>query len=1213
VTIFFADIVGSTEKAEKLDPEEWREVVAGAHQRVGEAVGRYEGTVAQLLGDGVLAFFGAPVTHEDDPERAVRTALDLQKAIEEYAAELAGYVDDFGMRVGIHAGMVVVGEIGSEERSEYLAVGDAVNVAARLEGAAEPGQIVVSEQIARRVRAYFDLTDLGPMELKGKSDPLSVYAVVGEKDVPARERGLEGARRVFVGRQRELDDLRQAVLDLCRGHGQIRFILGEAGIGKSRLVEELRERPPEPPPSEALLVDPRKVHWLGGRAVSYGGSLPYRLVIQLILADLGVSEGAPAPRLRTALRKRAEEILGERAAEFRPYLSRLVGLKLDPSEVERISQYNSETLGREIRRSILAYFEALARQRPVVLVLEDLHWVDASSLEVLAELLPVTNRAPLMILGVMRVERDHGSWDLKQRAERDLGHRYGEVTLRPLPGDAAEQLLAGVLGEVAAWGGVADLVLSKAEGNPFYLEELLRHLIERDLIVKENGRWKATAELEGVEVPDTLQGVLLARIDRLEQNVQETLQLASVIGRSFLYRILGAILDAEEELDRHLDELQKVDLVREKSRLPELEYIFKHSLTQEATYSSLLVERRKLFHQRVAQAIEMLFGDRLEEFYGLLAHHCELSGEIEAAIDYLTKAADQATLEDSLEEAKEILRRLQNLIAGSGDREMEAKVWMKLALMHQADFEFDEAHDAYESAFQVTMKRLRDASQIGGSHPNNELAQQELREPLNPNVFSSLNLTNASSVLDANILRNVMAGLAYLDEDLNVIPHAARSWEVASEGLTYKFHLRDDMRWSDGRPLVSEAFTAYWIWQLKHKGSEAGLWLDVVKGAAEFRAGLMDDPAKVGLRVLSERSFEVELKEPSPHFLYLIAEFGYPAYVSLLEEYGADWWRPPHGQYSGPFRIVEMGDEGMLLLRNPYYPGECLGNVGKVRFITYEGPRYVAEAYQGNEIDFCGQRAMEEMGAQVPEDEIQMGPLPFFTEYILLDPTQSPTDDLDVRLALARSVDRRIRPSRFGDNRRPALGGIVPPGMPGHSPEIGISTDVQAAKDLMRQVKRAQVRKIEPLIVAHFPEWIMPESYLQNWSGQLGLQVEFRPFAPGDDVSRLAPHVYGAGWFADFPDPYSFLVHMLRTQYSWLGWSDPAIDEFHSQLRSTRNRRARLDAFRRIDRYLVREQVLLIPIYYDGPSPQLVKPWIQNYRTSRLGTLDFKDVIVSRA
>jgi len=648
VTILFVDIVGSTSKAEKMDPEEWKEVVTGAHRRLSEAIYRYEGTVAQLLGDGLLAYFGAPITHEDDPVRAVLAGLAIQESIKQYAQELAGYVDDFRVRVGINTGTVIIGDIGEGMNVEYLAVGDAVNVASRVETAARPESVWLGEDCARLVSSEFELKEQGEIKVKGKAGSLRLFEVVGKRLEAEHGRETKDGTSVYVGREEELGQLQSALIDLCKGHGQIVVILGEAGIGKSRLVEELRsfaatyQRTKDKEQDEALLVQPESLRWLEGRSVSYGSSLSFWAITQLLLADLGLREGTTEARVELALRKRVKGLFGEGAEKALPFLIHLLGLRLEGESEALIRSLDGETLRRETLSTIYEYFSHLSAESPTVLVFEDLHWADPSSIKALEVLLPLTDRTPLMILSPTRIERDHASWDIHLLAETNYAHRYTKILLQKLSSSESTQLVDGLLGVTDLPESVRDFVMQRSEGNPLYVEEVVQHLVERGYLVKEDNTWRATTEIGDIGVPDTLQGLLLARIDQQEEDVRRTLQLASVIGKSFMYRLLEAISDSERELDDQLSQLQRADLVRENARLPELEYIFKHSLTQEAAYDSLLVERRKEFHRKVGEAIELLFHEHAEEFTGLLAHHWERAGHPDKAVQYLLRAGERA-------------------------------------------------------------------------------------------------------------------------------------------------------------------------------------------------------------------------------------------------------------------------------------------------------------------------------------------------------------------------------------------------------------------------------------------------------------------------------------------------------------------------------------------------------------------------------------------
>jgi class 3 adenylate cyclase len=773
VTILFVDIVGSTPMAEKLDPEEWKEVVAGAHQRVSDAIYRYEGTIAQLLGDGVLAFFGAPITHEDDPIRAVHAALDIQDAIADYRQELGSLVDDFQMRIGIHSGTVVIGDIGTDLHMEYLAIGDAVNLAARLQSAAQPGKVLLSEASANLVKSAFDLKDLGEIEVKGKSQALAVFELEKAKVIPGSGRGIEGLFSPLVGREHEFEVLHSSVTSLSEGHGQIVTLLGDAGIGKTRLLEEVRALVGEGQGEQTAKSTPSSsIRWLEGRSLSYGIGLSFWTITQLFLGDLGLSDGAPEARIKVALRRRVGELFGEDRAEVLPFLFHLIGVKQEKEEGEFIQRLDSEALKRQVLYSVCEYFARVADIKPTVLVFEDMHWADPSTLEALGQLLAITDRVPLMILMIMRIDRDHGSWQLKLKAETDFGHRYREIHLKRLSLPESDQLVNNLLEIAELPKSIRDLIMARSEGNPFYLEEIIRSLIDQGVVMHEDNTWRAVREITEVTIPDTLHGVILARIDRLEEDVRSTLQMAAVIGKSFMYRLLEAIAEAEHHLDAHLAKLQRADLVREKVRWPDLEYIFKHSLTQEAAYNSLLIERRKIFHLRVGEAIETLFPDRREEFLGLLARHFEAAEANEKAVDYLLRAGDKARLEDALEEATDYYHCALKLLERMGDDGRASRTWLKIGLIHQTNFDFATAHKANEKAFALELKvKNRWAA-------STELDRQSL-QPLQTLRFAverylgSLDPGKVITTAQAQIVGDLFAGLVKLDSETNVVPHVA--------------------------------------------------------------------------------------------------------------------------------------------------------------------------------------------------------------------------------------------------------------------------------------------------------------------------------------------------------------------------------------------------------------------------------------------------------
>lgn len=1199
VTILFTDIVGSTSMAEKLDPEEWRAVVSGAHQRVSQAVYRYEGTIAQLLGDGVLAFFGAPVTHEDDPIRAVHAAIDIQQTISQYASELKGFVDNFQMRIGLNTGPVVVGNVGSDLHLEYLAIGDAVNIAARLQSAAQPGRILISENTARFVKATFELQSQGEITVKGKAGPVTVFEVVKVKPKPVSGRGFEELYSPLVGRENELAVLHSALAALLDENGQIVTIIGEAGIGKSRLVEEARLHFPD---------NGLKLNWIVGRALSYGQTLSFWTINQLLYSDLGLSDGDPEVRVRTALNRRVNELFGERAKEVLPYLGHLLGINLEGMLAEQVRVLDGETLKHQTLLSISRYFQRLAEKQPTVLVFDDLHWADPSSLEALEQLLPVTDRAPLMLVLLSRLEREHGAWQVKLKIETDFAHRSTEIHLKPLSPPEQNLLVDNLLSIADLPDPIRHLILEHTEGNPFYLEEIIRSLIDQGAIVHEGEGWRATRELTDITIPDTLQGVLLARIDRLQEDVRHTLQLASVIGKSFLYHLLEAIAEAEHQLEDHLSQLQRVDLVREKTRLPELEYMFKHSLTQEAAYNSLLIDQRREFHHRVGKALEQLFADRKEQFLGLLAHHFEMAGEYDRAVDYLIQAGDQARLTDEHSEAIGFYQRAVGLLNGLGDHERIAKVWLKMGLIYNANFQFDAAHQANENAFDLQRKAM--------FHPQSaeDIKQYTLRLCIRiPHV--TLDPGKIVWRGDVEVIQQLFSGLVRLDDELNIVPELARSWQVLDEGRRYLFHLRDDWFWTDGTPVTAYDFE--WAWKRNLCPSlhtDTARFLYDVVGAMDYNQGKNTDSGSLGIQALDANTLEVRLVEPVAYFPFIITmPITFPLPGKVIQSYGEEWWKAEHIVSNGVYRLVEFETQhGGVLERNPRYPGILTGNVQRLEWMVVPDVKEMVNIFRDNLTDITFIGARNDIPDFIPEEEIS----PYRTlgcYFMVFNPSAPPFDDPRVRIALGLSLDRQRIFEQLGIPA--SRGGLVPPGMPGHSPEIGHPFDMARARSLLEEAGYPGGLGFPAIkVLGRTSRWGLWDELTNQWHTNLGIEIEFtatNPWELGDwEKQHITSPLVINGWLADYPDPDNFMHRSTAiTLLHYLGWHDAGFDKLVEEAARTSDRAKRMAMYRQADHLLVTDQALVLILSY-GEGVDLVKPWVKGFSESLLGMTNFRNVIV---
>ncbi|HET7421573.1 MAG TPA: adenylate/guanylate cyclase domain-containing protein, partial [Candidatus Dormibacteraeota bacterium] len=536
LTVLFADIAGSTSIAEHLDPEDWTALVGEAFQSMNKTIERYGGTIARLMGDGVLAFFGAPVAHEDDPERAIRCGLDMVRAIDDLeASEHKRGTDKLRVRVGINTGPVVVGIVGTETASEYTAMGDTVNVAARMQATARPGSVLVTANTYRFIASLVDATDVGMLELKGKTDAVHAYEITALKTNARSTRGLAGVTSPMVGRDAELRRLEQLYEVVRAGQGRVACIVGEPGMGKSRLLAELRvslERS-DPPP-----------RWVEARCLSYGEALPYSLLLELVRSIIGVTATTDEPEVAQALESFLAANPVEDRQETYAYLGHLLSLHLSPDMHARISGLEMETIKR-YNSSSVQIVRAAVSSGAMVLVCDDVHWADGASVETLLQILSAVAGLPILFIVSSRPERTSAGWRLIAGARDTYGDALTELRLEPLSVDDSRTLVSNLLTIESLPEPTRDLILARAEGNPFFVEEVIRMLIDRGAIVREGDRWIATDKVAAIEIPDTLHGLLLARIDRLPAESRRTLRVASVIGRQFGVTILEKLLEPE--------------------------------------------------------------------------------------------------------------------------------------------------------------------------------------------------------------------------------------------------------------------------------------------------------------------------------------------------------------------------------------------------------------------------------------------------------------------------------------------------------------------------------------------------------------------------------------------------------------------------------------------------------------------------------------------
>jgi class 3 adenylate cyclase len=571
VTVLFADVANYTSICEKLDPEEVHQIMDGCFKILMDEIHRYEGTINQFMGDGIMALFGAPVAHEDHAQRACHAALAVQRSLEGYSEELEKRFGlEFKMRVGLNSGPVVVGSIGDDLRMDYTAIGDTTNLAARMESMARAGTIVGTAYTYKLARDYFDFTFLGKVQVKGKKEVQEVYELIKASDVKTRiEAAVAKGLTRFVGRTREAETLKEAYNKAQSGSGQVVGVVGEAGVGKSRLLLELRNMLPK-----------GEYTYMEGRCLHYGGSMAYLPILDILRSYFNIKEGDREAEIKEKMEEKVLQLDENLKSTFPPF-----------QEVFSIKVEDQTYLIVEPQEKRMRTFEAIrnllvreSQNRPLVLAVEDLHWIDKSSEEFLDYLIGWLANTQILLILIYRPEYTH-QWGSKSY--------YSKIGLDQLSTKTSAELVQSILEGAEVLPELREFILNRAAGNPLFMEELTHTLLENGAIEKKDDQYVLSKTVDEIQVPDTIQGIIAARMDRLEDTLKRVMQVASVVGREFVFRVLQTTIGVKEELKSYLLKLQGLELVSEKQLFPELKYIFKHALTQEVAYNSLLHKRRK--------------------------------------------------------------------------------------------------------------------------------------------------------------------------------------------------------------------------------------------------------------------------------------------------------------------------------------------------------------------------------------------------------------------------------------------------------------------------------------------------------------------------------------------------------------------------------------------------------------------------------------------
>jgi predicted ATPase/class 3 adenylate cyclase len=667
VTILFCDVTGSTAMAEQLDAEIWAEIMDEAFELLIHPIQRYDGNVARLMGDAILAFFGAPNSHEDDPQRAVLAGLDIIHGLQPFRQQIKQEFGlDFNVRVGINTGPVVVGEIGTEKIGEYTAMGDAVNLAARMEQSAQPGTLQISGFTHKWVAPLFDCEDLGNLELKGKSDPVSAYRVIARKAAPGPTRGVAGLTAPLVGRQQEKERLFKALAEVRQGRGQIVNLIGDAGLGKSRLISELCQEWNQ-------MNITAEGEWLECHGVPYDSQRPFGVFRQVLAHYFKLPEFTSPEEMLPKIEARNMALTPEQVSAISQVMF---------ANKQETSETDLEEHKRQLFNHLVAILRTISNSGPLVLVFDDLHWADPISIELLIQLLTLCESRAVLVLCATRPYRNAPGWKINWVAESQFPHRYQEIHLLPLSSQDSSLLLDQLLAVTQLPESLHRLLMEKTEGNPFFLEELLRMLIETGVIAKiaDGSGWQVNQPITEIAIPENLQALLTARIDHLEVETRHILQIAAVIGRSFSYSVLEAVAEpivaGSNELEAQIHTLERAQLIQETGREPELTFTFWHELLRDAAYESILLRQRRFVHRKIGEYLENCCQEHLDENAHRLARHFEEAGDAIKALRYYILAGDAAARLFASQESINYYNRALDLARLT--QGVDADTWMHL-------------------------------------------------------------------------------------------------------------------------------------------------------------------------------------------------------------------------------------------------------------------------------------------------------------------------------------------------------------------------------------------------------------------------------------------------------------------------------------------------------------------------------------------------------
>lgn len=1242
VTFLFTDIEGSTQLLNQLG-DKYLVLLEDHHRLLRDVFARWQGREVGTEGDAFFVSFAR--------------ATDALSAVVEAQRSLAKHDWPQGVEVRVRMGLHT-GEPWSTSESY---AGMDVHRAARIGGLGHGGQVLVSETTAALLRDKMpqgvELLDLGRHRLKDMAHPEHIRQLVIE-GLPSDFPPLKGLglatmpdaaaeasepppfladeaaapeRPVFVGRERQLawlDDHLQALMG-GRAGGNVVFVAGEAGMGKTSLLQAFADRATEQNPE--LLVAWGACNAFIGPGDAY---LPFRQALGMLSGDVepswraGLINTEQSRRLWAAFPAFAAtlvkygrsvattlvdgRILLDRGRDSYPHGA----LWLTQLE-EVVEKADGEALLSQarLRQQCEGLIRRVAAQRPLLLLFDDLQWADSASLNLLFHLDRALVGDRVLIAGAYRPE------DVALGRE-DARHPLDKVLaeIRRLSGDVILDLAAAGSQQRRAFVDALldsdrnllgkkfrQALFAHTGGQPLFTVEMLRYLQDRDALIQNTeGAWKEGAGLAWDTLPDRVEGVIEARIGRLEDELRELLNVAAVEGENFTAQVIARVQAINERsllrtLSRQLE--KKHQLIRERSALKHgrrllYRYRFSHALFQQYLYNDLGQSERQLLHAEIGAILEELYEERTDEIAVPLACHYRAAGQDDKALPFLLRAGDQARDLYALEQAAVHYEEALAILRRQGDHETAYRILMKLGQTYHSAFEYDRAREVYREAFQFSAKTRQD-------RPVRLLSSEEL-----PTVswaryqssYPTLDPTGTHSSHDFFYIFHLFSGLLQLSPELDIIPDIAASWQISNDGLTYRFHLRDDAIWSDGRPVTAHDFeyTCRRILDSPRSSPFADFFVDI-RGAAGYLAGKSD---RLGIRSMDDWTLQITLERPAAYFLHLLAIAANPVPRHAVEAHGEAWSDPANIVTNGPFVLEQLPEEwrvgeSILLRRSPTYRGLFPGNVERVDMQLCDSPMAIFEDYEKGKLDFCG------LGAYLPianyRRALQLHGAEFHsypwasTRVICFNTRRPPFDDARVRRAFVLAVDRQ----GLADERDIAAdGGFIPPGMPGHAPGIALPYDLGGAKLLLAEAGYPSGRgfpAVRATAIRGFDESII-ERFERFWGDGLGVTIQWVLSERVADLQDV-PLVLGR-WNGDYPDPDNFMRIGLRYISNW---ANDSFSRLVAKANLLQDQHERMRLYRQAEEILVTEAPI-IPLSY-GNGQWLIKPWVKNWHPPEFGQI----------